>query len=133
MNSYKEKGLVYICSPLGAETEEQVRVNMAKAKIYMDIISKRYNCRAIAPHAILPQYLDDHIPEERELGLKFGLDLLKICKKMVVCGTVISPGMKKEIELAENLGMEVIYLDIPKKPLMKITVEFEGDEFDMHI
>ena len=127
MNCFKKKDLVYVCSPLGAETPEQVRANMQRARMYMDDVSKRYNCRAIAPHAILPEYLDDHVPEERALGLEFGLDLLKICKKMVVCGTVISNGMKKEIELARQLGIEVIYQDMPKSSRVKITIEFEGD------
>ena len=127
MNYCKKKDLVYVCSPLGADTPEQVRANMLRARMYMDTVSKRYNCRAIAPHAILPEYLDDHIPEERALCLNFGLELLKLCKKMVVCGTVISCGMKKEIELAERLGIEVIYQDMPKRSRRKITIEFEGD------
>ena len=85
------------------------------------------NCRAIAPHAILPAFLDDRVPEERALGLKFGLDLLKICKKVVVCGTVISEGMQKEIEFAQKLDIPVIYNDIPKPSRVKITIEIEGD------
>ena len=127
MNYCKKKELVYVCSPLGADTPEHVRANMIKARMYMDTVSTKYNCRAIAPHAILPEYLDDHVAEERALGLKFGLDLLKICKKMIVCGTVISDGMKKEIELAESLGIEVVYQDLPQRGRMKITIEFEGD------
>ena len=93
----KKKDLVYVCSPLGADSAEGVRRNMLKAKEQMETISEIYNCRAIAPHAILPEYLDDHNPDERALGLKFGLDLLKLCKLMVVCGDIISDGMKREI------------------------------------
>ena len=121
------KDLYYICSPLGAPTQEGIRANMMRARKYMEMVSVRYNCRAIAPHAILPEYLDDRIPEERELGRKFGMDLLKICKKMVVCGTVISNGMRAEIELAEGLGIEIIYTDMIKKPRIAITIEIEGD------
>lgn len=79
------KELVYVCSPLGAPTKEGVQENMQKAKEYMKLVSEKMHCRAIAPHAILPEYLDDSIPEERAVGLRFGLDLLRICKKMVVC------------------------------------------------
>ena len=121
------KELVYVCSPLGAKTIQEVRANMMKARNYMDYISDKYNCRAIAPHAILPEYLDERIHAERELGLKFGLDLLRICKKMVVCVDVISKGMKNEIELAEKLGIEIIYQDFSRGPKMKITIEFEGE------
>lgn len=121
------KDLFYVCSPLGAASIEGIERNMKMARLYMKMVSKKYNCRAVAPHAILPAFLDDHIPKERALGLKFGLDLLRICKKIVVCGRTISAGMKKEIELAEQLGIEVIYNDIPKPPRMKITIEIEGD------
>lgn len=127
MNNSMKKDLVYICSPLSADTPEEVRLNMIKAREQMEVVSKLYNCRAIAPHAILPEYLDDTNPEERALGLKFGLDLLKICKLMIVCGDVISDGMRCEIELAKKLGIDIIYRDIVKEPRVKITIEFEGD------
>lgn len=60
-----KKPMVYICSPLRASTEEGIKRNMEKAKDYMDFVSKRYGCRAVAPHAYLPQFLDDYTPEER--------------------------------------------------------------------
>lgn len=123
----KKKALVYICSPLSASTPEGVRLNMLKAREQMEVVSEIYDCRAIAPHAILPEYLDDQNPEERELGLKFGLDLLRICKMMVVCGDVISEGMKREIEAAKELGIDIIYRDVVKGPKVKITIEVEGD------
>ena len=121
------KDLYYVCSPLGAPTKEEIRANMLKARKYMEWVSKRYNCRAIAPHAILPEYLDDHNPEERELGLKFGMDLLTICKKLVVCGNSISSGMCAEIALAKKLGIEIIYPEELKTPKITITIEIEGD------
>ena len=123
----KKKDLVYICSPLSADTAEGVRLNMLKTREQMEVVSEIYNCRAIAPHAILPEYLDDHNPEERALGLKFGLDLLKLCKLMVVCGDVISDGMRRELEVAKELGIDIIYRDIVKGPKVKITIEVEGD------
>ena len=127
MMRHEGKDLVYVCSPLGAETPDGIMKNMKKARLYMGTISEKYNCRAIAPHAILPVFLDDRVPEERALGLKFGLDLLKICKKVVVCGMVISEGMQKEIEFAQKLGIPVIYNDMPKPSRIKITIEIEGD------
>lgn len=122
------KELVYICSPLGASTLEEIQANMMKARRYMSLISEKYNCRAIAPHAILPMYLDDRILEERALGQKFGLDLLRICKKMVVCGDRISYGMQQEIELAKRLGIDIIYEpSVKKKTKMTVTLEIEGE------
>lgn len=127
MNEIRSSDLVYVCSPLGADSTEGVRANMEKARQYMKIVSEKYNCRAIAPHAILPMFLNDSIPEERELGLKFGLDLIRICKKVVVCGNVISNGMKKEIELAKRLGIDILYHDMSSRAKVKITIEIEGD------
>ena len=123
----KKKELVYICSPLRADTAEEMRLNILKAREQMEVVSEIYNCRAIAPHAILPDYLDDNNPEERALGIKFGLDLLKLCKLVVVCGDVISEGMRREIEVAKELGIDIIYRDIVKGPKVKITIEVEGD------
>ena len=121
------KELVYICSPLSADTAEGVKVNMLRAREEMKVVSEIYNCRAIAPHAILPEYLDDHNPDERALGLKFGLDLLKLCKLMVVCGDVISDGMRHEIEVANELGIDIIYRDIIKDSDAETAIEVEGD------
>ena len=45
------KDLVYVCSPLGAPTEEGIKKNMLKAKEYVKTISEKCNCRAIAPHS----------------------------------------------------------------------------------
>ena len=122
-----KKALVYVCSPLGADTPEKVRLNMLKAREQMEVVSEAYNCRAIAPHAILPEYLDESNPEERALGLKFGLDLLKICKLMVVCGDVISDGMRHEIETAKEQGIDIIFRDVVKDAMAEISTEAEGD------
>ena len=36
----KKKELVYICSPLGADTAEGVRLNMLKAREQMEVVSE---------------------------------------------------------------------------------------------
>ncbi len=106
-----KKDLVYVCSPLHADTENEMKTNMLKACEYVRDISEKCNCRAIAPHSFLPNYINDNILEERKLGLKFGRDLLKLCKKLYVCGDVISEGMQKEIEFAMNFGVPVVKWD----------------------
>ncbi len=125
-----KKDLVYVCSPLSAEKEEGIKANMAKAKEYANTISEQCKCRAIAPHSFLPEYLDDRIPAEREIGLRFGLDIIKACKKVYVCGNRISSGMQKEIEYAKSLGIPVVYWDTQTKNKSRITItviESEGD------
>lgn len=95
---------IYICSPLRGNIAE----NWLKARNY---------CRAaaldghtpIAPHIYAPQFLDENKPEERELGLAIGLDLLEGCQELWYYTTPPSAGMKVEIERAEALGIPVRY------------------------
>lgn len=106
----EKNDIVYICSPLSAPTKEGIRQNMEKAAHYAHLVSGTFGCRAIAPHSFLPEYLDDNIPEEREAGLAFGLDLLKLSKAVIVCGSRISSGMRGEIKMAGELHIPVYAL-----------------------
>ena len=119
----EKKDLVYICSPLSAPTWEEVQENMKKAAHYASLVSKAANCRAIAPHSFLPEYLDDRISEEREVALAFGLSVLRIAKSMVVCGDRISSGMNGEIEKAKEWGIPVYSLLESEAVVMLIRIE----------
>ena len=66
--------------------------------------------KAVAPHIYLPEMLDDNVPEERELALEFGLKLLKLCDKLIICGDVISNGMRNEIAFARKNNIPVMNL-----------------------
>ena len=59
---------------------------------------------------MFPQFLNDKDPKERELGLLYGLALLKCCYEVWCFGTDISAGMKQEIEEAyeENTGKVIV-------------------------
>lgn len=105
---------VYICSPLSAPTQKEMKVNMILARQHMQVIKRQYGCRTYAPHAYLPELLNDYDPEERALGLSFGMELLKQCQSLVICGDRISEGMYREIKEAVLLGLE-IYSCNPKK------------------
>ena len=50
----RENDMVYICSPLSAPTADEIRANMELARSYMQLVSKVFQCRAVAPHAYLP-------------------------------------------------------------------------------
>lgn len=97
------KKLVYICSPLKGDLE----VNMARAVKYAKSASEE-GVIPLAPHTIFTQFLDDLIPEERERGLKLGVDLLKRCDEIWVYGDHLSEGMKNEIVTAYGEGMPII-------------------------
>lgn len=101
--------MTYVCSPLSAATRAAVLSNAARAMSYMTLAEQEFGERAVAPHAYLPYLLDDHIPEERALALEFGQKLLSLCTRLVVYGTHVSAGMRKEIAMAQQLGIPVLY------------------------
>ena len=119
---------VYVCSPLSAPTAEGINENMAKAGLYARKVGQMLHCRAIAPHSFLPKYLNDNIPEEREIALKFGIDILNISDAIVVCGKVISSGMKAEIEFAKEKGIPIIYYDEVDDGLVSTLLLEDGTE-----
>ena len=87
--------LVYICSPYSGEIE----TNVEAAKRYSRLaVNKGYI--PLTPHLLFPQFLDDDIPEERELGLFFGNILMSKCSEVWVFGERISAGMESEIKRA---------------------------------
>jgi hypothetical protein len=55
----------------------------------------------VAPHLLFPQFLNDNIPAERQLGLFFGNALMSKCTEVWVFGSTISAGMSAEIKRAK--------------------------------
>lgn len=63
-----------------------------------------------APHVYLTQFMDEYEPEERELCLRAGKELMDLCEEVWVFDyRGITPGMQSEVEYAEQKGLEVIY------------------------
>lgn len=114
----------YICSPLSAPTQEGIRSNMLLARQHMEAISRQYGYRTYAPHAYLPELLDENQPEERALALSFGKELLKRCQILIVCGNRISGGMCEEICAAASWG-KTIYFCSPKDDY-RMTLFIDG-------
>lgn len=93
---------IYICSPFGGKKH-----NQKLAKHYaLEII--RLGHLPVAPHLYFPQFLNDAIEYERELGIKMGLEFLKLCDEVWVYGEP-TEGMKKEIQRAKKLRKKIIY------------------------
>ena len=80
--------------------------NIAKANEYAREEALKGNC-AIAPHCVFTQFLDDEVPEERSLGQEMGKELLCRCDELLVCGSIISEGMREEIKTAYENGITV--------------------------
>jgi hypothetical protein len=69
-----------------------------------------------ASHAIYaqPGVLDDHIPEQRELGIEAGFAWgVKAELRAVYTDMGISPGMLSGIDEARKIGQEVEYRTVP--------------------
>ena len=122
-------GMTYVCSPLSAPTRAERLANAAKAMTYMVLAEKEFGGRAVAPHAYLPDLLDDSVPEQRKLAMDFGLKLLAMCSRLVVFGGRLSAGMEVEIKAAQRNGIPVLYRTdkgVEREPLVKKTPVIVG-------
>jgi|GEM_PF-3247385 len=133
---------IYVCSPLSAPTEDGIKKNMTRAKAYMQELSTKLHCRAIAPHAFLPEFLDDNRPEERAMGMALGTMFLETCDALVICGDRISKGMEAEIKHALSKEIPVlVYIEEtpcaaqPRLAALDMEIKIrQGDgAIDLHI
>ena len=99
---------VYICSPLGADTEAEIFCNMRAAGGYAGYVIKKMQYFATAVHAYLPFFYNDKIPKQREEAMNMGMQVLKDSQILMVCGNRISKGMKEEIKYAIKNHKEIV-------------------------
>ena len=88
--------IVYICSPFSGDVEGNVKAAQRYSRFAVD-----KGFIPIAPHLLFPQFLNDDIPAERQLGLFFGNALMSKCTEVWVFGSTISAGMSAEIKRAK--------------------------------
>ena len=94
---------VYICSPCRGDYEN----NIQRAKEYSRAAVEK-GVIPVTPHIYLTQFMDDNVPEERELALKIGSELVLGCSELWAFGIDHpSTGMAAEIELAKAHGIPV--------------------------
>ena len=94
---------VYICSPCRGDYEN----NIQRAKEYSRAAVEK-GVIPVTPHIYLTQFMDDNVPEERELALKIGSELVLGCSELwAFCIDHPSAGMAAEIELAKAHGITV--------------------------
>ena len=92
-----ESRMIYICSPYAGNTED----NTAFARQACSYAISQ-GAVPLAPHLLYPQILNDSIPEERETGIRLGLEVLERCEELWICGDRMSEGMKREAEYASQ-------------------------------
>ena len=98
---------VFICSPYRSKDNKEKNIVTAQ-KACKAALKKGY--LPYAPHLYFPQFLSDSDPQQRELGIMFGLSWLADCDELWVIGDIITEGMQREINSAEELGVPVISL-----------------------
>lgn len=96
--------LIYVCSPYRGNVEH----NTARARRYCRFVYTE-GAVPLAPHLLNTQFLDENLPEEREAGLKLGLQLLEHCDELWLFGDRLSEGMEAELTEAHRMKMKIKY------------------------
>ena len=97
---------VFVCSPFASEDPSAQAANVQRARAICREVALAGHA-PFAPHLLLPQFLDDGVDAEREVGLRAGLAWLPVADELWVYGPVLSPGMVREIREAEQTGIPV--------------------------
>ena len=95
---------VYVVSPYAGDTAN----NIKQARRYCRFVAGQKKI-PVASHLMYPQFLNDKNLVERELGLLFGLALMRSCAEVWVFGTKHSSGMKVELEEAKRQKKPILY------------------------
>lgn len=95
---------VYICAPLGG-TPTAIKQNIDNALIYSEY-ALRCGCLPLTPH-IFALFLNDNIPEERELGRKAGINMLWHCEELWIFGNEVTKGMQAEIDFCNTFKKKI--------------------------
>ena len=98
--------LVYICSPYSEDVEANVEI----ARRFCRVALQRRTI-PIAPHLLFPQFMDDTVPDERELAMFMNRILLSRMDAIWVYADRISTGMRQEIEWAYVQGTPIKYFN----------------------
>lgn len=98
----KYRPLVYICSPYSGDVE----ANVKRARRFSRFAVEQ-GAIPLAPHLLLPQFMEEET--ERELAMFMDMVFLDKCEQVWVFGSVISKGMKAEIENAKHKHLVIRY------------------------
>ena len=102
----KNRRKVYVASRYAGNVEANVKAATRYCRL---VIDRGY--MPIASHLLYPQILHDDDPAERELGMLFGLALLRDCDEVWVFGEV-SPGVAREVEEAKRLQKRIRFVEV---------------------
>ena len=109
---------IYVCSPYHGD----VITNVNNAQNYCKLLIQ-YKYIPVAPHLYFPQFLDDRCPEDRALGIKYGLELLSECDALYIFGDTISEGMQQEIAYAMSHNIPVTRCEVHTQPSSEYSAQ----------
>jgi hypothetical protein len=101
--SSKEKPMIYIASALRGDIEGNLKKASEYTKLAIDSGVLPYT-----PHLFWSSFMDDRVPELRELGMAVGKEVLLKCEAVWVFGK-ITAGVMSEIMLAKENGIPVYF------------------------
>ncbi len=96
--------IVYICSPYAGDIER----NTENARRYSRFAVDQH-CLPITPHIYFTQFMNDAVPEEKDIAIFMNWVLMSKCAELWVFGEVVSKGMKAEIDRAKRKHMKIRY------------------------
>lgn len=97
--------LIYVASPYAGDIERNAQFATEACRFVMN-----EGHAFFAPHLLYPQVLDEGNPDERQLGLTMGKEILGWCDELWVFGDTVSLGMQEEINLAQEFEIPVNYI-----------------------
>ena len=107
---FPDRKLVFICSHYSGS----IKRNIESAKKYARYAALKGNA-VFVPHLLYPQFLDDAKENEREIGIRSGIEFLWLCDEIWVFAKdeqSCSEGMKAELaEAKKNPGIKIVYVD----------------------
>ncbi len=112
--------LIYVAHQIAGNVDENVRdvLRICREIHTQDIIP-------LAPYLVAVQYLDDHLEEERELGIAANEEHFRrrVMDETWICGPKISNGMKGEIRLSLEYGIPIKCYNPELQPEFEQLVE----------
>ena len=113
---------VYICAPFeGRNTRSQEKI------WWYCHFAKDHNCIPVAPYLYFPEFMNEMIEKERKQMEHFALCNMQQAQEVWVFGDVMTPAMKRELELANDLGINIRFL-----PDWDIIRDYWLEEADKH-
>ena len=98
--------LVFVSSPYAGG----IKANGKRAQRYCRFAYTQ-GVVPIAPHLLYPQFLDECIIEERQAGIRLGIELLQRSDELWVFGDYLSKGMEVELRVAQELKLPIKYFN----------------------